>query len=457
NQYYNDSLHSYTISPTLSYTEPIGKNQILEFNYNYTYQHNVSVNNTYDFVDSLHGYAMFDSLFSNSYTFVSHANRFTLNYRLQNAKFNFSVGSGIQFTSFNSLNTTKNIPVDHEYVYPTPTVNFQYTISKTKHFRFNYSGRTGIPSVAQLQPLITTSDQINYQEGNPALKPQFTHSLRVLYTSFDPGTQHVLFATINASSVVNDIQSAVYYNSKGGQQSTYVNLNGTYNLSGYLNYGFPLKKPKSNLNFITNISYTQSQTLLAQDSATAAENNYAHVYSKNTGLSETISWTTNIKKNFDMNFSSTSKYNINYRSAIPGQFKNPQNNLNAFSQAFSVDLTAYTNNGWLVAATLDYTYTNNHAAAYNASVPLLNPSIAKQLFKKKNGELRLSVFDLLNQNTSVSKSVSSSQESYTRTNVITRYAMLTFTYNLNNFADTRQKTMPGFLPRGGNRGSRDRF
>ena len=457
NQYYVDSLHSYTISPTLSYTEPIGKNQILEFNYNYTYQHNVSINNTYDFVDSLHGYNQFDSLFSNSYTFVSHANRFTLNYRLQNAKFNFSVGSGIQFTGFNSLNTTKNIPVDHEYVYPTPTVNFQYTISKTKHFRFNYSGRTGIPSVAQLQPLITTSDQINYQEGNPDLKPQFTHSLRMLYTSFDPGTQHVLFATINASSVVNDIQSAVYYNSKGGQQSTYVNLNGTYNISGYFNYGFPLKKPKSNLNFITNITYAQSQTLLAQDSVAAAENDYAHVYSKNTGLSETISWTTNIKKNFDMNFSSTSKYNINYRSAIPGQYKNPQNNLNAFSQAFSVELTAYTNNGWLVAATLDYTYTNNHAAAYNASVPLLNPSIAKQLFKKKNGELRLSVFDLLNQNTSVSKSVTSSQESYTRTNVITRYAMLTFTYNLNNFADPKQKRMPGFLPRGGDRFNRDRF
>jgi hypothetical protein len=457
NQYYADSLHSYTISPTLSYTEPVGKNQILEFNYNYTYQHNVSINNTYDFVDSLRSYKQFDSLFSNSYTFVSHANRFTLNYRLQNAKFNFSVGSGIQFTGFNSLNTTKNIPVIHDYVYPTPTVNFQYTISKTKHFRFNYSGRTGIPSVAQLQPLITTSDQINYQEGNPGLKPQFTHSLRMLYTSFDPGTQQLLFATINASSVANDIQSAVYYNSKGGQQSTYVNLNGTYNLSGYFNYGFPLKKPKSNLNFITNITYAQSQTLLAQDSVAAAENDYAHVYSKNTGLSETISWTTNIKKNFDMNFSSSSKYNINYRSAIPGQYKTPQTNLNAFSQAFSVELTAYTNNGWLIAATLDYTYTNNHAAAYNASVPLLNPSIAKQLFKKKNGELRLSVFDLLNQNTSVSKSVTSSQESYTRTNVITRYAMLTFTYNLNNFADPKQKRMPGFLPRGGDRGGRDRL
>jgi hypothetical protein len=336
----------------------------------------------------------------------------------------------------------------------TPTVNFQYTISKTKHFRLNYTGRTGTPSVTQLQPLITTSDQINYQQGNPDLKPQFTHSLRMLYSSFDPGSQHVIFATINASTIVNDIQSAVYYNSKGGQQSTYVNLNGTYNISGYFNYGFPLKSPKSNLNFITNINYGQSQTLLAQDSISAAENNYAHVFSKNTALTETISWTTNIKKNFDMNFSSASKYNINRRSGAPGQSLSTQNNLNAFSETFSAEITAYTNSGWLIAANFDYTYTNNNSAAYNASVPLLSPSIAKQLFKKKNGEIRLSVFDLLNENTSVNKSVSSSQEAYTRTNTLTRYAMLTFTYNLNNFADAKQNRMPGVFP-GGRRGNGD--
>ncbi|HEY4935400.1 MAG TPA: TonB-dependent receptor [Puia sp.] len=457
NQYIVDSLHSYTISPTLSYTEPVGKNQIIELNYNFNYQHNTSINNTYDFVDSLKSYKSFDSLFSNSYKFVSHLNRFTLNYRIQNPKFNFSVGSGLQFTGFNSLNTTKNIRVVQDYVNLTPTVNFQYSISKTKHFRFNYTGRTGTPSVTQLQPLITTTDQINYQEGNPDLKPQFTHSLRMLYSSFDPGTQHVLFATINASTIVNDIQSAVYYNSKGGQQTTYVNLNGTYNISGYFNYGIPIKIPKSNLNFITNINYSPSQTLLAQDSLAAAENNYAHVFSKNTTLSETISWTTNIKKNFDMNFSSISKYNINRRSGAPSQSANAQNNLNAFSQAFSAELTAYTNNGWLIAANFDYTYTNNNSAAYNASVPLLSPSIAKQLFKKKNGEIRLSIFDLLNQNTSVSKSVTSNQESYTRTNTLTRYAMLTFTYNLNNFSDAKQNRMPGVFPPGGGRRGEGRF
>jgi hypothetical protein len=447
NQYNVNATHNYSISPTLSYTEPVGKNQILEFNYNYTYQHNTSLNNTYDYTDSLQSYSTFDSLFSNSYRFISNATRFTINYRVQNPKYNLSVGSGLQLTDFNSLNTTKNILITHDYLNMTPTINFQYTISKTKHLRIHYTGRPGTPSVTQLQPLITTTDQINYQEGNPALRPQFTHSLRMLYSSFEPGSQHVVFATINASSVVNDIQTAVYYNSKGGQQTTYVNLNGTYNISGYFNYGFPIKKPKSNLNFITNITYSQSQSLIAPDSLAAELNDYAHVYAKNTGLSETISWTTNIKKNFDMNFSTASKYTINDRTGqIPKS--NTPNNLDAFSQTFSAELTAYTNSGWLIAATFDYTYTNNHAVAYNASVPLLNPSIAKQLFKKKNGELRLSVFDLLNANQSVTKTVTSSMETYARTNVITRYAMLTFTYNLNNFSDPKQNRMPGMFSPG---------
>ena len=449
NQYIVDTLHAYIFSPTLSYTEPVGKNQILEFNYNYTYQHNQSINSTYDINDSLQKSLSFDSLFSNSYRFVSYANRFTLNYRIQNSKFNLSVGSGLQLTQWNSLNTTKNIQISQNFTNLTPTVNFQYIFSKTKHLRLNYNGRPGTPTVTQLQPLITTTDQINYQEGNPLLKPQFTHSLRVLYTSFDPGTQRVLFATLNASAIANDIQQTVYYNSKGGQQTSYTNLNGTYNLSGYFNYGFPLKKPKSNLNFITNISYAQSQTLLAQDSTAAAANDWAHVFSRNSSFSETLSWTTNLKKNLDMNFSSVSSYGLNRRTGAPQTNASSSSNLNYFTQTFTAELTAYTNNGWLIAADLTYTYTNNHAATYNASVPLLSPAIAKQLFKKKNGELRLSIFDLLNQNVSVNKTVTSNLETYTRTNVLTRYAMLTFTYNLNNFQDQKQRQMPGMFPQGG--------
>jgi hypothetical protein len=457
NQFYYDSLHSWTVTPTLSYTEPIAKNQILQLTYNHTWTRSTTINRTYDFVDSLKGFTHFDSLFSNSYKFTQNSDQVALAWRFQNAKYNLSVGSGIQWTNFNSDNTTKNITVAHNYVNYTPTVNFNYQVSTTQHLRLNYSGRTGTPSASQLQPLTTTSDSLSFQVGNPALKPQFTHSLRILYANFDPGSQRVIFATVNASTIVNDIQSAVYRNGNGGQTSTYVNLGGTYNVSGFFNYGFPLKRPKSNLNFMTNITYAQSQSLLAQDSLSAVHNRYAHEYTRNTGLNETIRWTTNIKKNFDMNFSSTTGYAINKNpgvqrtqsadSAKTGGSVSSSNNLNTFTETLSAEFTAYTNSGWLIAASFDYTYAYTHSNTYTAHIPLLTPSIAKQLFKKKNGELRLTVFDVLNKNTSVSKTVGSfGAVTYNRTNVLSRYAMLTFTYNLNNFAGANQRGMPGMFP-----------
>ena len=461
NQFYYDSLHSWTVTPSLSYTEPIAKNQILQLTYNHVWTRSTTINRTYGYVDSVKGYTAFDSLFSNSYKFSQNSDQVALAWRIQNAKYNLSLGSGIQWTDFNSNNTTKSIDVKHNYVNYTPTVNFNYQFSTTQHLRLNYSGRTGTPSASQLQPLTTTSDSLNFQIGSPGLKPQFTHSLRILYANFDPGSQRVIFATVNASTIVNDIQSAVYRNSLGGQNSTYVNLNGTYNVSGFFNYGFPLKHPKSNLNFMTNITYAQSQSLLAQDSLAASQDRYAHQYTRNTGLNETIRWTTNIKKNFDMNFSSTTGYTINKN---PGAQRSPSsdsatshsgsvsstNNLNTFTETLSAEFTAYTNSGWLIAANFDYTYTYTHSSTYTAHIPLFTPSIAKQLFKKKNGEIRLTVFDVLNKNTSVSKTVGTfGAVTYNRSNVLSRYAMLTFTYNLNNFAGANQRRMPGMFPGGG--------
>jgi len=268
-----------------------------------------------------------------------------------------------------------------------------------------------------------------------------------------------MFATVNASMVSNDIQNAVVYlpsppNSKGSQLTTPVNLNGTFNVNGYFNYGFALKKPKSNLNFITNLAYSQSQTLV----------NHVSDYSRNTTLGETLSWTTNLKDNFDMNLSSATTYYISRNSLQPLQ------NLHYYTEVISAEITYYTKNGWLLASDFDYTYNGNRPSGYNSSVPLLNPAIAKQIFKNRQGEIRLSVFDLLNQNVSVTRTISSNTIQDSKTNVLTRYAMLTFTYNLRKFAGQGQKmpgmfrgmrngmrNMPGGFDGGGGGGRREKF
>ncbi len=318
--------------------------------------------------------------------------------------------------------------VNTHFVNLTPTANFMYSFSRTRNLRIFYMGRTGQPSVNQLQPLKTTSDSINFQIGNPNLKPQFTHSIRALYTSFDPTTQRIIFATVNASTVTNDIQSSIIQNTNGGKTTTYANLGGTYNFSGYFNYGFPLSKPKSNLNFVTNINYNQSQTLV---------NNVSN-FTYNTTLGQTIKWTSNLKKIFDMNFSSTTTYNITRYTLQANQ------NANFYTETLSAEITWYSKSGWIVASSFDYTYNGNRAAGYNTSVPLWSPSVGKQVFKNKSGEFRLSIFDLLNQNTNVARNITANTIQDVRSNVLTRYLMLTFTYNLRNFASQQQR-MPGMF------------
>lgn len=442
NQHYVDSSRSVRLAPTLSYTEPIGRNQMLELKYSYEYNNSTTINNTYRFDNASLKYSKFDSLYSNSYKYSTSASTANLSYRMQQTKYNFSVGTGLQFMNLESNNTTKNVLVKRDFVNFTPSANFTYNFTKSKSLRFFYNGRTGQPTTAQLQPVVTTSDSINFQVGNPNLKPQFNNNVRFLYSSIDPFTQRLIFATISGSVTTNDISSSVTQNANGGRTTTYVNFGTTYNLNGYFSYGFPIKSPKSNLSLITNVGYSKNQSLL--NSVTNATKNY--------NIGETIKWTTNLKNNFDMNLSTTFNYNPIQNSL------NPNQNTNYMTQTLQADFTLYSNNGWTIASDFDYTHYLNRPVGYNTTVFLITPSIAKTFLKNKAGELRLSCFDLLNQNQTVSVSTNANQIVNSISNNLKRYAMLTFTYNLRAFGQKGQQggrdnnPMRGMMMQGGQGG-----
>jgi hypothetical protein len=64
---------------------------------------------------------------------------------------------------------------------------------------------------------------------------------------------------------------------------------------------------------------------------------------------------------------------------------------------------------------------------------LWNAAIGKKFLKNRQGELKLSVFDLLKQNQSIVRTVTGAYIEDAQSQVLQQYFMLTFSYSLKNF------------------------
>ena len=440
----SSSSHSGNGSATGSYTFPIAKNQMIELSTNYSYNQSISGKNTYAYDSANKKYDLPVDSLTNNFKNTNYSDRATVGYRIQNSKFNLGITSGVQFSTINSLNRTNDSVFEKHYTNLYPTANFVYNFSRTKNIRINYNGRTNAPSLSQLQPVLNNSNQTNVIVGNADLKQSFVNSIRIFFTSFDVFKLRNIFAVINASQTSNGIVSSItQYNTgvkAGTQRTTYVNRTGGYNISGFFTYGFQLDKPKSNLNFTTNLSNSRNLSII----------NDATNYTYNSSVGETIGWNMNLNEKFDMNFHTTSTYNI-VKNTIQAQ-----SNSNYFTQSFWIEPTYTFNGGWVFSNDFSYSYSSGRTAGYNTSVPLWNAYISKLMFKQR-GELKIALYDIMNKNVSVTRTTTNNSVTDLQSNVLKQYYSLTFSYNLRKFA-TKQPSTPSMFRgmRGGDGGGRGR-
>ena len=438
NQYYTTTSSTKGYGVTISYAEPISKYTQIELAYNKNYSQSESDRTTFSYNINNKTYNLPVTNLTNSFRNTYKSDRGTLSFRYTKDKLNFTVGNGFQWGNLNSVNRTTGNIIVQDYVNLFPTANLNYSFSKTQNLRFNYSGRTSQPSVSQLQPVVDNSDPLNIKVGNPDLNQRFTSNLRLFYNSFNILTQQIFFATINATFISNDIQNSISIANNGVQITKPVNLDGTYNILAFVNYGFPIRKPKSNLNFGLNFNRMQSQSLV----------NGLSNYSRNTTIGQSITWTTNLKEKWDFNLTTNTIYNIANYTLQPDQ------NANYFSQYLGFELTRYTKSGWIFSSDFDYTYNGGRTDGFNTSIPLLNASIAKQVFKNKAGEVKFYMFDLFSQNQSITRSVASNYIQDVQTRVLTNFFMVSFTYNLRSFKPQQGMPQMRMFRMGGGGGSR---
>ena len=139
-------------------------------------------------------------------------------------------------------------------------------------------------------------------------------------------------------------------------------------------------------------------------------------------LKNWLQWGTGI--NYSLN-------DVKYKSTSnkPTTFVNTSSNAWTLTNNINIDLTKRL----ILKYDLDYTINNGLASDVSKNPVLMNASLEQQLFKKKNGIVKFAAFDLFKQNTNISRSVNENYIRDTRTNKLTRYFMLTFTYRIQKF------------------------
>lgn len=72
--------------------------------------------------------------------------------------------------------------VNRSYTDPFPSGGLAYRPSETHAFSLNYSRRIDRPVYRFLNPFQYKLDELSYEQGNPFLKPQYTHNIQLNYT-----------------------------------------------------------------------------------------------------------------------------------------------------------------------------------------------------------------------------------------------------------------------------------
>ncbi len=83
------------------------------------------------------------------------------------------------------------------------------------------------------------------------------------------------------------------------------------------------------------------------------------------------------------------------------------------------------------ATDFDFMANTGRSEGFNQNYFIWNASVAKQLFKNKRGELKLSVNDILNQSQSIIRNVGENYIEDVQTNILRRFFMVHFTYRIN--------------------------
>ncbi len=415
NQIKKNSSDKLAFSAKAIYTEPISKVTFLDVNYS------VAVNNSdakiysYDSANSKVNPTP-DSLYSSNFRYNITTNRGGMSFKYDDKKIRANVGldlSDAKYIQTDLFRGTASLSKDYFNLFPS--AGFQYKFGKQTSLNLSYRGSTQQPTIDQVQPLKQNTDPLNITIGNPNLKQSFTNQFSLSFNDYKILSSRYTYVGVNFSSIADAI-SASQTLAATGNTTQYINVNGNYSGDMYISRGAKIKK--TNLYIGTHISSDFSHVHNVINGANNISDNNS--YSGGFYLS--------YEKENKYSFEFSPSYTYNDNKATISQYANSYYLIsNDFSASWQITKKIELNSSVnvMIREKTPVFDNNNNVVKWNAY-------IAKKMAKNDQLEVRLSVFDILNQNIGYSRTAQSGIITENTYNTIRRYGMLNLIWNFNH-------------------------
>ncbi len=438
----------YTLQAT--YSEPLWRATFLQLRYRFSYSYSKSDRATYDFSNLgenffdglLPGYRLWDNYLNrldNPYTYYKDDNlsRFSeyknythiieLMFRMIRTKYQLNVGVMAQPQHSNYVQNYQGLNVDtvRNVLNVSPTFDFRYRFNKVSNLRINYRANTSQPSISQLLDIYDDSNPLNISTGNPGLKPSFTQNFRLFYNGYFEKTKQSLMTYVQFSTTNNSISNKVSYNEKtGGRITKPENINGDWNMNGAFMFNTPLDTAGYwNVNTFTNVNYANNVGYLSLDRLSDSQKNTTKDLNINERLSGSYrnDW---LEIELDGNLGYRHTRNALQKTA----------NLDTWQYSYGINTTL--NAPWGTALSTDLHMNSRRGFndnSLNTNELVWNAQISQSFLRGRPLTVMLQFYDILHNQSNLSRSISAMQRSDTEYNAINSYAMLHVNYRLNLF------------------------
>ncbi|MBK6947578.1 MAG: TonB-dependent receptor [Haliscomenobacter sp.] len=397
----------------LSYVEPAGGYNFLEFTYDFQNNQNDFSQEVYDVYGLVQPELNIE--LTNQYEVAFSYHQAGLNWRFAKEGLVASLGANYQQSLLDGTLLLSETQIKRDFSAFLPSFRARWEFGTSKFLNLDYRTNINAPSIQQLQPVADNSNPLYITEGNPDLKPEYSHSVNMRVGSFNQFSFTNLFAFVNFTYGKDRIRNAQTIDENFVTTTRPVNVDDDYRIFSNISYGTRIRPIKMSFNMDLGYSWNRGITFIN------AVSNWTTTSIPSTGIrlenyrKEIVDWSLGARLRY-----THSTYDV--ASEQNRDFVNHTYTANVRVPMFKKKFN--------IASNLNYSLYNGISDDFSTDIPICNAYMSLNFLKGDKGQLKVSVYDLLNKNQGVNIVNDLNYYLNERTLSLGRYFTVGFTYSL---------------------------